>query len=206
MTHPDAYRTIKRSSSGDYREKGSKFLSELFECSSIDDLKHEIARLKKEHPTARHFCTGVVIGTDAETAEYRSNDDGEPSGTAGLPILHQLQSAELMNAAIVVIRYFGGTKLGKPGLIHAYKESARLAIESAKPIVKYRRTRLNIRFNYDSTGAVMSAIDRIAHAEIIEQTFDQDCSLIIALPNSEVDQALHLFDHTDDVHIKEISE
>jgi len=202
MTHPDAYKTIVKPSEGDFRDRGSKFPSYLVPCEDEDALKIHIAELKKKHPGSRHVCYGAILGT--ENSIERSNDDGEPTGTAGLPILNQLLSAELRNVALLVVRYFGGTKLGKPGLIAAYKESAKSAIESSKTVVRYHKTDVSFRFSYDATGPVMQAIEHIQHAHIKDQQFDQDCSITVSIPKSEVDKALHLFDHSNEVEVSQM--
>jgi uncharacterized YigZ family protein len=199
MMHPDAYHTITRESQGDFRDRGSKFPSVLFHCPDEDTLKARIEQLKKEHPQARHFCYGAVIGS--KDPIERSNDDGEPSGTAGLPILNQLLSADLKNTACVVVRYFGGTKLGKPGLINAYKESATDAIAQAKIVTQYHRSLLRFVFDYDATGAVMQALDKIEHSSIADQVYAQRCTLDAWIPDSQLKGSVHLFDHTDEVEV-----
>lgn len=200
MMHPDAYKTVEKVSHGDFRDRGSKFLGFLYPCASEEEIKPIVDRLRKEHPAARNVCHASVVGS--KDPEERSNDDGEPTGTAGLPILNQILSAELRNVALFVVRYFGGTKLGKPGLINAYKEGARETIAAAKIIVKYTRESVRFRFEYDQTGPVMQSVERIPHAHIISQDFAQDCTLTVEIPVSEVDNAVHLFDHTDEVTVE----
>ena len=199
----DFYHTIASTTHGDYRERGSKFLATAFPCSSEEELKAFIQDLKKEHPSARHFCFGSVFGADA--SEQRANDDGEPSGTAGLPVLNQILSSDITNTAVVVVRYFGGTKLGKPGLIHAYKEGARLALEEIKKKKIWITEKLRIHFEYDDTGNVMRAIEQFPMAKILKQNFMESCELIVSVPQSTVDNALHLFDHLQHVSVEHIS-
>ncbi len=199
----DFYYTIANVTNGEYRERGSKFLATAIPCSSEEELKSFIQELKKDHPSARHFCYGSIFGT--ETSEQRANDDGEPSGAAGLPIMNQILSYELTNTALVIVRYFGGAKLGKPGLIHAYKEAAKLALEEAKRKEIWIVEKISIRFEYNDTGNVMRAIEQFPLTEIIEQNFLQSCELIVTVPQSTVDNALHLFDHLQHVSIKHIS-
>jgi uncharacterized YigZ family protein len=198
----DSYKTIKATSEGDYRERGSKFLSVLFSCINDDSYKEQLKLIKKAHPSARHFCFASVIGVEEQ--EHRSSDDGEPSGTAGLPILNQILSAEITNAAIVVVRYFGGTKLGKPGLIHAYKESARLAIEVSKPVIVPITAMLSVEFGYDDTGAITRLVEQFPDSEIVNRAFDVRCTIEFTVPKSQVDNGLHLFDHLPNVEIKAI--
>ena len=201
MTHPDAYKTIVTPSEGDFRDRGSKFPSYLFPCQDEEELKGYINELRKQHPGSRHVCYGAILGV--ENNVERSNDDGEPGGTAGLPILNQLLSAELKNVALLVVRYFGGAKLGKPGLINAYKESAKEAINNAKLVTRYIQTEIQFRFSYDATGPVMQAIENIDHAVMKDQVYDQDCLITVSIPKSELDKALHLFDHTNEVEISQ---
>ena len=202
MSHPDLYKTIEGTAEGDYREKGSKFLSYAFYAASEQDVKDFIEKLKKSHPTARHFCWWAVLGL--ENAEERANDDGEPSGTAGLPILNQIMSYELKNVAVVIVRYFGGTKLGKPGLINAYKLGTQLALDNAKLVRKYIRKTIEFKFEYPDSGAVMQAIDKMELGKIVEQEFLESCKVLVSLPKSEIDNALHLFDYTNQIQVEEI--
>ena len=137
--------------------KNSKFIAVIFPCSSLDNFKIELSQLKKQHPKASHFCHATAIIENE--ISFRSSDDGEPSGTAGLPILGQLKSAQLLQVGIVVIRYYGGTKLGASGLIQAYKESARLVIESSDVIVIEQKIRIEIQGEY---GVLMGIVSRCA--------------------------------------------
>lgn len=198
MSNDDLYHTLKARAEGDYREKGSKFLAYAFPCETEEMLKEHILALKKSHPSARHLCYAAIIG--AERPEERSSDAGEPAGTAGLPILNQLLSAKLKNAAIVVVRYFGGTKLGKAGLIHAYKESARVALENASIEERLVTRAVIVHFDYPQSGAVMRFIGQIPHVVITEQEFVETCKITLAIPKSEVSNTLSLFDRLPNVH------
>lgn len=199
MNPADQYQTLVTPCEGDYRERGSKFLAYGCPCDSEEMLKAHIETLKKAHPSARHFCYGAVIG--AERPEERSSDAGEPSGTAGLPILNQILSAELRNVCVIVVRHFGGTKLGKPGLIQAYKESTRLALDSAKITTRWITRNVDIHFGYPQSGAVMQAVEKFPNTRIVSQEFMESCKLTVAVPKSALDNALHLFDHLPDVEI-----
>jgi uncharacterized YigZ family protein len=203
MATVDNYRTIKAPAEGEYRERGSKFFAFAYPCSSEEELKDYIGNLKKIHPLARHFCYGAIFGTTKE--EQRSNDSGEPAGTAGLPILNQILSADMTNVAVIVIRYFGGTKLGKPGLIQAYKLSAQASLEAAKAITITVKDSIHVHFDYDDTGNVIRAIEGFPGASIVDQLFDQRCSIIFSVPLSTVSDALHLFDHLPHVQIGQIA-
>ena len=202
MTHPDQYSTIIRQSEGDYRERGSKFLSYAFHAENETDVKAFIDGLKKTHPTARHFCWGAVLGS--EQTEERSNDWGEPSGTAGLPILNKIISFGLKNTAVVVVRYFGGSKLGKAGLIAAYKIGTQLALEANRPVIRFNTSTIQFTFEYSDMGNVMHTIDQFPHSKIKEQVFLESCVIKVELPKSEVANSLNLFDHTNEVNVEEI--
>lgn len=199
----DFYHTISAPSTGDFRDRGSKFIATASPCSSEEDLKSLIAEQKKLHPTSRHYCYAMVLGADGQ--EQRSSDDGEPSGTAGLPILNQILSSNLCNCAVVVVRYFGGTKLGKPGLINAYKESAKEALQSAKIKKVWITECVKITYGYDDTGAVMRAVESFPMAKIVEQNFAQTCEMTVSVPKSTLENALHLFDHLQHVSVKHIT-
>ena len=157
MQEIDSYKTIKAPSSGEYKEKGSKFLAYAFEIESEEEFKTHLDKLKKEHFKARHHCYAFTTGPQYDLNRY--NDDGEPGGTAGLPIFNQIRSYGLSNIAVIVVRYFGGTKLGVSGLINAYKNAARDAIENAEIIEKYLEDSLIIKYDFALTGEVMKQVN-----------------------------------------------
>ena len=142
-----SYHTIEKESIAELKDRGSKFLAYAFPVQTVDDFKKRLKELKEEHPKAAHHCFAYRI--DASGNLFRSSDDGEPSGSAGKPILGQIDSKELVNMAIVVVRYFGGTLLGVPGLINAYKTAASFALQM-NPIVK-RPVTINYRLQFDYT-------------------------------------------------------
>lgn len=156
----DSYLTISKLSVGEYREKGSKFLAYLIPADSSDRIADNIRELKKSHPKARHYCTAsrILMG---ETLEERSDDDGEPSGTAGKPILHQLQKQELLNAICIVVRYFGGTKLGKPGLARAYRDAAEDSISKAEFVRVRRLLQFKVIMPYTLQPGAMEAMNKL---------------------------------------------
>lgn len=179
----DTYRTITGPSEATYTEKRSKFLAFAFPVTSTEEVKEIIAGLNKEYFDARHVCWAYMLGP--ERLEYRSNDNGEPSGTAGKPILGQINSFELTNVLIAVVRYFGGVKLGTPGLIVAYRQSARLALENAE-IVERHITKL-IRFTYPYM--VMNDVMKLSRGEgvkMLDSAFDNTCSMTLEV---ELDRA-----------------
>lgn len=195
----DQYHTVKSESFGDYRERGSKFLSTLFPCESEEHLKEKVNDLKQAHSSARHFCYGAIIGYP--NSIEKSNDSGEPSGSAGAPILNQLLSAELVNVAIVVARHYGGTKLGKAGLINAYKESAQMAIENCTRISQYISDQFVVDYGYDDTSEIMRIVNGIPSVKIVEQTYLERCQIRFNVPKSLTSNALLLFNHLQDVTI-----
>jgi uncharacterized YigZ family protein len=155
MTH---YKTIDQTATAEYKDRGSKFLTYAFPINSTDDFKKHLKQLKEEHPKAVHHCFAYRIGTDGNV--YRSSDDGEPSGTAGKQILGQIDSKGLTNLAIVVVRYFGGTLLGVPGLINAYKTSASLVLQLTPLIEKAILIYYELEFDYTLLNDVMTTIKK----------------------------------------------
>lgn len=182
---PDSYKSISSPSSGVYRDLGSKFISLAYPVSSEEEIKSILSAVKKEYFDARHHCYAYRLGQKGEL--WRVNDDGEPSSSAGRPILGQLLSNELSDILIVVIRYFGGTKLGIPGLIKAYKSAAADAIDKTKIVEKTATKELVVKFDYISTDTVMKMV-RNSGAHIISQNFDLDCALTIRIGVSNAEQ------------------
>ncbi len=181
----DNYKTIKNSTEGEYKEKGSKFIAYAFEINSEQEFKAVLEDIKKQHFKARHHCYAYAIGPEHE--KYRYNDDGEPSGTAGLPIYNQIKSFGLTNIAIIVVRYFGGTKLGVPGLIRAYKTATKEALENATIITKYINDRVSIEYDYNMTGDIMKVINN-SEANIVETIFDNNPQLIVEIRSSKTNE------------------
>jgi len=172
----DTYKTITSSSQGIYKDKGSRFISIAIPVSDQEEIKPIIEKIKKEHHEARHHCYAYMIGH--ERLAWRVNDDGEPSGTAGRPILGQINSYGLTNIIIVVSRYFGGTLLGVSGLINAYRSAAASAIENAEIIEKTLQEYYEITYPYISMNDVM----RILKEENVgqsEQSFDLECRILL---------------------------
>ena len=170
----DLYKTIKSQAEGIYKEKGSRFLSFAVPVQTADETKEIIRNFRKQYYDARHVCYAYMLG--AERREWRANDDGEPSGTAGNPILGQINSKELTNILVVVVRYFGGILLGTGGLAAAYKKAAGDALSRAEIIEKTVVRQISVRFEYPLANEVMRAV-KDARAEISEQHFDSSCSL-----------------------------
>ena len=170
----DTYRTIKEPSQGVYKEKGSKFLAFAFPVTTETEVKARLETLRKQYFDARHHCYAYILGHDK--AAYRINDDGEPSSTAGRPIYGQLQSFDLTNILLVVVRYFGGIKLGVPGLINAYRTAAKDAVENAIIVEKNITEVYNLMFSYEQMNSVMKIL-KDEQLPQSNQRFELDCSL-----------------------------
>ena len=178
----DFYRTIKAPSEGLYKEKMSKFISFAVPVQTGEEAKEVVKRYQKEYYDARHVCWAYMIG--AARTEFMSNDNGEPSGTAGKPILGQINSFELTNIVIVVVRYFGGIKLGTSGLIVAYREAAAEAIRAAEIIECHEEATVSITFPYLAMNDVMREIKR-DNLRILEQVFDNVCTMTVSIRRDE---------------------
>jgi uncharacterized YigZ family protein len=181
----DEFRTIAGSSEGYYTEKRSKFLAFAHHVESIDDIKALLAQYRKKYFDARHVCYAYMLG--AERQEFRANDDGEPSSTAGKPILGQINSNELTDILIVVVRYYGGVNLGTSGLIVAYREAAADAIAHATIETCQVEERINYSFTYPQMNDVMRIVKDM-NPRIISQTFDNTCEIVLSIRKSEADQ------------------
>jgi uncharacterized YigZ family protein len=183
----DQYITIEEPSIGEYKEKGSKFIAYAFPVRSEDDVSQYLEQVKSEHFKARHHCYAYFIGLDREL--FRFNDDGEPSGTAGRPIFGQIQSFDLIDILIIVVRYFGGTKLGASGLIHAYKKAAKCALDGARFVEKFLCDIFLMEFQYDQMGNIMNIIKSL-DLNIIEKKFEKNCQLKIEIRASKVEETM----------------
>ncbi len=179
-----SYKTIKYQAEGLYKDKGSKFIARIYYVQTEEECKAKIAEVKKEFYDARHHCYAYRIKPEDE--QFRSNDDGEPSGTAGKPILNQLYSFELFNVIVIVVRYFGGTKLGTSGLINAYKTSALEAISATKIIKRYITREMELRFAYPLMNDVMRIIKE-ENLKIIDQIYDSKCVIKLTVNKSDLD-------------------
>src|SRR3954469_10654876 len=153
MSEPEFYKTIERPATAEFKERGSKFIAYAYPLETLPDFKKYMAALKKEHPKAVHHCFAYRIGLDGNN--FRVSDDGEPSGTAGKPILGQIDSMDLTNVLVVVVRYFGGTLLGVPGLINAYKTATAQALENVPKAEKWVEDIFDIEFDYPAMGEVL---------------------------------------------------
>jgi len=176
------YKTLQNTSSGFYKEKGSKFFAFAIPCESEEEVKSHINRMRKEHHLAVHVCYAFRLGS--EKKKFRSSDDGEPSNTAGPPILGQIISFDLTNILVAIVRYYGGTNLGVGGLIHAYRTAAKEAIENARIIEVEDHDLLHLTFTYGSLPQVMKVLKKYAIATT-NQLIDTTCKLEAKVPVSK---------------------
>lgn len=197
----DLYRTIEKPVTGLFKDKGSKFLSFAFPVSSEDNIKERINQLKKEYFDARHHCFAYALGIKREI--YRVFDDGEPSGTAGKPIFGQIQSHNVTNILIVVVRYFGGTLLGTGGLIHAYKTAAADALQHATIIEKTQNRFLLLEFDYLELNSVMKILkdENVAQSD---HEFDNLCKMKISVRHLAADKLISKLEKVNTLKIKEL--
>lgn len=191
MLFDDTYRTIAKPGEGIFRDRGSKFIGYAYPILSENDMKDILSNLKAEHPKANHHCWAMRLGIDRSV--FRLNDDGEPSGTAGRPILNMLLSHNLTNLLVVVVRYFGGTLLGVPGLINAYKASTEEALKQTEIIEKTVNDIYTISFDYLQMNDVMRII-KDGDLAILSQQFDNSCSIQVSIRKMQVNSILAKLD------------
>lgn len=198
----DVYKTITKPAQGElFKDKNSKFYGFTFPVTNEDQIKQHIEDLKKEHYSARHWCYAYQIGT--ENIQYRANDDGEPNNSAGMPIYGQIQSFEVTNILIVVIRYYGGVKLGVGGLINAYRTGAQLALEASKIVERTINKEFQLKFEYKNMSKVMRLLKE-NEVEITNQTLELNCLLEISVRKSHSSKVFQLFKQFFGVEIKEL--
>ena len=183
------------------KEKNSKFFGYAIPVTSEEDVKENLERLRKEHFSARHWCYAYQIGT--EKIQYRANDDGEPNNSAGMPIYGQIQSFEVTNILVVVVRYFGGVKLGVGGLISAYKTAAQMALENATIIEKTIDKHFIISFGYAHMNKVMRIIKE-KNLQIVSQKMEMDCEIEISIRKKSVQNLLDTFESLYEIKLTEI--
>jgi uncharacterized YigZ family protein len=198
----DTYFTITEPSTEVlFKEKNSKFFGYAFPITSEEEVKIHIESLKKQHFSARHWCYAYQIGTDK--IQYRANDDGEPNNSAGMPIYGQIQSYNITNVLVVVVRYFGGVKLGVGGLITAYKTTAQMALEESEIIEKTIDTHFLVQFDYKNMNKVMRVIKE-KNIMIISQKMEEDCQIEIATRKKNAKNIFDIFEAIFEVGIKEV--
>lgn len=199
MLFDDTYKTIKTTSEGIFRDKGSKFIGYAYPIRDEAKVKNILTQLRNEHPKARHFCWALRLSPDR--AVFRINDDGEPSGTAGRPILNTLLSSDITNVLVVVVRYFGGTLLGVPGLINAYKNASLEAINANEILTKTVNDAYEITFDYILMNDVMKILKEEQLA-ILKQEFDSQCEIEFEVRKANLNIVLGKFEKIEGIKIK----
>ncbi len=182
-----------------FKEKGSKFFGYAFPVASEEDIKTHLEQLKKQHHAARHWCYAWQLGKNY--GQYRANDDGEPSNSAGMPIYGQLQSFDVTDTLVVVVRYFGGTKLGVGGLIQAYKTTAQLALGTCEIAERTIDETFSISFGYPEMNTVMRILKE-ENVEVLNQKMELDCTFEIAVRKRDATRVFEVFENTYKVTIK----
>jgi|TARA_B110000967_G_scaffold80448_1_gene83186 uncharacterized YigZ family protein len=200
MDDISTYSTLKSTSESLYKEKGSKFYGYAFPVFSEEEVKEKLEEVRKIHNTARHHCYGYRLGVGIKE-RYRANDDGEPSNSAGKPIYGQLLSAEITNALIIVVRYFGGTKLGVGGLISAYKISAKEAIDAGEIVEQKIMDYYKINFEYPEMSEVMNFI-KLQKIDVTSQVFETHCEICFRV---SLKKTPSIFSHFEEIEGVEIS-
>ena len=201
--NPEYYYTIEKPCVAEFKDRGSKFLAYTFPASTIIEFKERLAEVKKEHPKATHHCFAYRIGLDGNN--FRVSDDGEPSGSAGRPILGQIDSKQVTNVLVVVVRYFGGTLLGVPGLINAYKSAASLALQVTPIIQKPFLVNYRIQFDYTQMNEVMRLV-KLFDCTVLKQETNLFCSLEIGIPKNRVEDMLFKLKDLRSIEIKSLTE
>lgn len=204
MTEKDTYKTItKPSEEVLFKDKNSKFFGYAFPVTSEETIKEKLEFLKKQHHSARHWCYAYQIGT--EKIKFRANDDGEPSNSAGMPIYGQIQSFDLTNVLVVVVRYFGGVKLGVGGLINAYRTGAQMALESSEIVEKTINKDFLITFDYKNMNKVMRIIKE-KQLNVVNQTLEMDCKLQISVRKKDANSIFEIFNNLYEIEIKNFND
>jgi uncharacterized YigZ family protein len=184
----DYYNTIEQSHSAEFKERGSRFIAYAFPIDSVTAFKEKLAEIKKEHPKATHHCFAYRLGLDGNT--FRVSDDGEPSGSAGKPILGQIDSKQATNILIIVVRYFGGTQLGIPGLINAYKTAASMVLQVTAVVPKPVLLQYRIQFDYTQMNEIMRLVKQF-ECVVIKQETQLFCSMDIGIPKNRAEDVLY---------------
>ena len=201
MNQITTYRTLELPIQAEFKDKGSRFLAFAYPVQTVEQVKKYVDDLRQEHHKARHWCYAYRFGVDGN--QFRANDDGEPSGSAGRPILGQIDSFELTDVLVVVVRYFGGTLLGVSGLIHAYKTSTQMALENAQIIEKNIEKTVRIRCEYPYLNEAIR-IAKNHQAEIIEQDLQLDCRLTVRIPLVNAEACLAAWAQTRQIELLEL--
>ena len=202
MAQQDFYYTIEKTATAEFKDRGSKFIGYAYPVKSVVEVKDRLNEIKKEHPKATHHCFAYRIGIDGNS--HRVSDAGEPSGTAGRPILGQIDSKELVDVLVVVVRYFGGTLLGVPGLINAYKSAASLALQmtpmAQKPVEKEYR----VQFDYTQINDIMTLVKQY-NCRVVQQEMQLFCNMTLAIPRNRVAEVSYKLQDMRNVEISPVT-
>ncbi|MES1217910.1 MAG: YigZ family protein [Bacteroidota bacterium] len=194
----DFYFTIEKPSVAEFKDRGSRFIAYAFSIETTNDFKEKLADIKKEHPKATHHCFAYRLGLDGNN--FRVSDDGEPSGSAGRPILGQIDSKQLTNTLVIVVRYFGGTLLGVPGLVNAYKTVASLALQTTPVTQRSVQVHYTIHFDYTQLNNVMRII-KLYNCTITKQDIQLFCVISISIAKDQSDEVISRLTETGTVEL-----
>ncbi|MEO7766855.1 MAG: YigZ family protein [Ferruginibacter sp.] len=203
MSELEFYKTIEQPAVAEFKDRGSKFIAFAYPIETVSDFKKYLQQLKKEHIKAVHHCFAYRLGTDGNN--FRISDDGEPSGAAGKPILGQIDSKEVTNITIIIVRYFGGTLLGVPGLINAYKTVASLALQVTPIVPKQIEVRYLIHFDHTQVNEVMMVIKQCS-CTIITQEMQLFCNITAGIPKSRLTEVLYRLNGVQNVETKKLDQ
>ena len=202
MTDQDFYTTIAKSGTAEFKDRGSKFIGYVFPVASAEEFKERLNDVKKEHPKATHHCFAYRLGLDGNA--WRVSDDGEPSGSAGRPILGQIDSKALVNTLVIVVRYFGGTLLGVPGLINAYKTAATLALQTTQLVQKPVEKEFLVQFDYTQVGEIMTLVKQY-NCRVVRQEMQLFCNMTIAVPRNRIPEVSYKLQEIRDVELSPVA-
>ena len=201
MTEQEFYYTIEKSGSAEFKDRGSKFIAIAQPIATVEEFKQALNEIKKLHPKATHHCFAYRLGLDGNA--FRVSDDGEPSGTAGRPILGQIDSKGLVNVLVVVVRYFGGTLLGVPGLINAYKSAASLALQITPLVQKQVEKEFVVQFDYTRIGEIM-ALAKQYNCRVVKQEMQLFCNMTLAIPKNRVTEVSYKLQELKNVELSPV--
>jgi uncharacterized YigZ family protein len=202
MTDQDFYTTVAKSGKAEFKDRGSKFIGYVYPVASTEEFKDRLNEVKKEHPKATHHCFAYRLGLDGNT--WRVSDDGEPSGSAGRPILGQIDSKGLVNTLVIVVRYFGGTLLGVPGLINAYKTAATLALQTTQLVQKPVEKEFLVQFDYTQVNEIMTLVKQY-NCRVVRQEMQLFCNMTIAVPRNRIREVSYKLQEIRDVELSPVA-
>jgi uncharacterized YigZ family protein len=201
ITEQEFYYTIERSGSAEFKDRGSKFIGIAQPVATVEEFKQALNEIRKLHPKATHHCFAYRLGLDGNT--FRVSDDGEPSGTAGRPILGQVDSKGLVNVLVVVVRYFGGTLLGVPGLINAYRSAAALALQITPLVQKQVEKEFVVQFDYTMIGEIMTLAKQY-NCRVVKQEMQLFCNMTLAIPRNRVTEVSYKLQELKNVELSPV--